>query len=1224
MSTMAPNNALGDRYRLEAEIGRGGMGVVYRANDTLLKRDVAIKVLSVAALGSHGRTRLLHEAQAVAKLNHPNIVSVYDAGEALIPGQSHAAPFIVMELVVGKSLYDERPQSIGDVIKITRQICLALEHAHANGIVHRDLKPENVLLVQDSLAGTNAGVKLVDFGLARSVASRVSVDGGLVGTVFYVAPEQVQGNEVDGRADLYALGVMLYEVTTGRLPFTADDPVAVITQHLYAPVVPPRAKNAEIPPALDQLIVRLLSKTPQDRPASASDVLALLEHLEKPDGTGVAPSAEELPLLDRFVRGRLVGREQELSHAWSMWRQAVAGDGQTLLISGEPGIGKTRLVRELVTRVQVSGGLALTGTCYAEGGGPYAPFAQLLSSALQIGATDNLDLPEFVLADLVTLAPMLRLHFPDLPPNPSLDPHAEQQRQFESVVAFCSALSAQAPLLIVLEDAHWADSGTLTLLRHLVRRTRRQRLLIVASYRELELDEAQPFHDLLLDLQSERLARRLKLPRLSREATGDLLAALLDEEITPDFLDGIYRETEGNPFFIEEVCKALVESGELYFAAGRWHRPSVEELGIPQSLRVAIQSRVGKLPTDTQETLRLAAILGREFDFVTLMEASELDEDRLLNALEQAERAQLIEEISSARGGTFSFVHALIPTTIADGLSGLRRRRIHRQVAAAIESVRPDDWEALAYHALESGNLRSGIDYALRAADRALRLFALGEALHHASRALEAAETLGLAGEIVEILELVGDIHAARGTKTEAVQAYGRALESTTARDRGAILKSKIGTAYAIVGDERGVAYLQTATQELDHEEQANSLAMAIASMGRFYHYRGQHGKALDYLDRALALAKRIGDPDSISLIYAYLAGAHQHLAEFDQSMEWARRSLALGERADRPSAVAMGYEFLAEDSFALGKWQAALNFAEQDRHISEQIGKLAGVAWAELSKMHAFYGLGDLPSAAAAGFKALEMAETIGDFRLTIIADAQLSIVQTDVGDAEQAREHAERATAKAGEMDQVYMICTSRDALAYWHVQRGDFAAATDVLEKCACALANSDSRLVPLVVGQKRAEAYIGIGRLDEADDIVTRTLGLATEAKARHFEAVLHRVRGQLFAARGAWDEAHFSFVQAIATLDELGSRLELARALYHRGGMERDQGERAAAHASLTRALELFQACSAAVEVERARTALGSLESGEWSAAEHVPIENPSPRKRPPGPNARQA
>ena len=268
------------RYRLDAEAGRGGMGLVYRAHDLLLERDVAIKILNETSLGTEARARLLREAQAAAKLNHPNIVAIHDAGE------TQGVPYIVMEFVKGQPLIDHRPQELGEIVSIAGQVCAALDHAHSHGIVHRDLKPENVLIVPqaESTSGPAVTAKLVDFGLARSLASRLTTEETITGTVFYLAPELALGQDFDGRADLYALGVMLYELVAGRLPFEGDDPLAIISQHLRAPVVPPRARNPAVPAALDALIVQLLSKAPQDRPPTAAEVGRRLQRRDFLDG----------------------------------------------------------------------------------------------------------------------------------------------------------------------------------------------------------------------------------------------------------------------------------------------------------------------------------------------------------------------------------------------------------------------------------------------------------------------------------------------------------------------------------------------------------------------------------------------------------------------------------------------------------------------------------------------------------------------------------------------------------------------------------------------------------------------------------------------------------------------------------------------------------------------------------------------------------------------------
>jgi ABC-type oligopeptide transport system substrate-binding subunit len=716
---------LNDRYRLDDELGQGGMGTVLRAFDTTLEREVAVKLVTGYEMETEGRARLLKEAKSIAQLNHPNIVTVYDAGEM------DKSPYIVMELVEGSSLHEQPPDDLEALIRTAAQICLALEHAHERGIVHRDLKPENVLIDSEGSA------KLMDFGIARSMTSRMTTEGRIEGTVFYMAPELALGQEYDGRADLYALGVMLYELTTGELPFQHGDPVAVISQHVHAPPVPPRAKDSEIPPGLDSLIVRLMEKDPDDRPSGATQVLEALQAQGLLDATG---EEEQLSTLDRIVRGRMIGREAEFHQARELWSSAVDGNSQILLVSGEPGVGKTRLMREIITQSEVMGARVLGAASYAEGGPPYSPFKQILRDVLPRASQNGFNLPDDVVADLLSLAPEFRADYPEIAPNPAQDPKADQDRLFESFFVFVAALSRHTPLLIYLDDAHWADSGSLNLFRHLARQLGSQPILLLATYREIELHEARSLHEVLLDLSKEPQTTRLKLNRLTLDQTGDLLAAFFEDEITPEFKDGIYHETDGNPFFIEEVCKTLVESGKLYYEGGSWHRPDVSELGIPQSVQVAIQSRIGKLSPETQDVLDQAAILGREFEFDALALATEADEDSLIDALEEADRAQLIEERSENSRLTFAFSHALIPSTLIEGMRVLRRRRLHGRAATALLKYDPDNYATLGMHLIEAGKTDQGVDFLLLAGDQALSLFAHQEAIDDYLQALDYAK----------------------------------------------------------------------------------------------------------------------------------------------------------------------------------------------------------------------------------------------------------------------------------------------------------------------------------------------------------------------------------------------------------------------------------------------------------------------------------------------------
>ena len=261
---------------------------------------------------------------------------------------------------------------------------------------------------------------------------------------------------------------------------------------------------------------------------------------------------------------------------------------------------------------------------------------------------------------------------------------------------------------------------------------------------------------MLVELNRERLADRLKLGRFDRQATGDLLAAIFEEDITPEFLDGIYTETEGNPFFVEELCKALVEEGKFYFENGRWHRPAMQDLNLPQSVRVAIESRLAKLPDPVLDALRMAAVLGHDFDFETLFAALKQAEDPLIEALETAERSQLIEEVSGERGGTFRFAHALIASTLVEDLSGLRRRRMHGQAAQTIRSLRPDDFETLAYHFSESGDPQEALAYSVKAGERAIGLSAHNEASSTTIVPWRSPRPRGSPDQLIRILDPLG------------------------------------------------------------------------------------------------------------------------------------------------------------------------------------------------------------------------------------------------------------------------------------------------------------------------------------------------------------------------------------------------------------------------------------------------------------------------------------
>jgi DNA-binding SARP family transcriptional activator len=491
-------------------------------------------------------------------------------------------------------------------------------------------------------------------------------------------------------------------------------------------------------------------------------------------------SGPSFTMLSRIVRGNLVGREKELAHLSDLWGKTLDGEGQSLLISGEAGVGKTRLAQELASVVEKSGAIVLIGQCDAIASLPFAPIGQMIRTALDSSDRDSQNIPAYILSDLLAFAPQLRPRYAYIPRNPPLDPLFERQRLFDSFAFWVEILAQPQPVLLLMEDIHWADIETIALLRHLAIQLKKSQLMLVLTYREeeMELMENLAFQELLLELNRQRNTSFLKLSRLDREATRLLLATMLATvEISDEFFYRIYEQTEGNPFYVEEVCKGLIATGKLYYAGGSWRRIDIQEIQIPETIRAAILSRLRKVPAKVQEMLQAAAILGREFEFGILQKLTAWEEEALIRTLEDAQNYQILEEVQRSGAIRFAFIHALIPFALRESLSGLRVQQLHRRAATVFEDQRPDDYEALSHHSTAAGEWEAAIQYNLLAAQQATSLYAFDSAIQKFQAVLQ---LLGMTkeqpGQRRQVLEQYGDALRLRDQYAEAVLSYQEAL----------------------------------------------------------------------------------------------------------------------------------------------------------------------------------------------------------------------------------------------------------------------------------------------------------------------------------------------------------------------------------------------------------------------------------------------------------------
>ncbi len=1051
--------------------------MVRRAHDTLLDRPVAIKTVSGQTLGEEGRRRLLEEARAAARLNHPNIVSLYDAGE------SDGDAYLIMELVEGRSLHESPPESLEGLIAITRKVCLALDHAHSHGIVHRDLKPENILL------GGDGRVKLLDFGLARPIATRLSADGGISGTVFYLAPEQAMGKAPRAQADLYSLGVILYELSTGRLPFTADDPLAVVTQHLYAPVVPPRTLRPDLPPALERLILRLLAKDPGGRPAQALEVERALAEIESVSARGDTDTADSLPI-GQLARGRLIGRTAELGRLRQLWSEALAGRGVLALISGEPGVGKTRLARELVATARLAGASVLSGGCFEyEATTPYLPFVEALREWVRETSDERLQqVVETGAPEVIRMAPEVEDRLGPPEARPPLSPGEERLRLFDSLARVLQRMASPHGLLVFLDDLHWADSGSLQLLHYLLRHLQRDRVLFLAAYRETELDRTHPLAEAIVEWNRSRRAVRLALGRLSSDETATLLASLFQAEtVSPEFAEAIQRETEGNPFFIEEVVNALIEGGMVYREEGRWERKAIEELAIPQSVKEAVGRRLNRLDSATLDVLHAAAVIGKSFSYGLLSASLNGNADDLLPALDQAAAAQLV---APAEGEAYAFTHDKIRETLYEEINPIRRRRLHQQVAEALErspgSAARRRAQDLAYHFTAAGDSERGLEHSLQAAEQARALYAWDEAIGFLATARECALALERPDEVARLDALTAATYGDQGQFREAIAAYQRAIDATSDSIQALRLRIRLADMFTMIGDDQALGILKEVIGALDPQDQRLELATARAQLARHHHYAAEFGRTIELLDQARPVLEEAGDLPALTRTLAHYAGAYQHLARFDESEAWAQRLIRLGEDGGFTFAAAAGHEYLAENANLRGKFMQAADEARQDRLLGERIGSLDRVGWSGFSLAWALSGLGDLAAAEQMARESLEIADRIGDRRLIVwLAGLQVTIL-ADLGRFDDARAQLEGIIERADGLRQVILQTHARYASGYLALQQGDAESAyRDLLEAERIAGA-TESRSALFLAGSLLAEACLAVGKLGEAED------------------------------------------------------------------------------------------------------------------------------------------
>ncbi|MBI4577364.1 MAG: tetratricopeptide repeat protein, partial [Planctomycetes bacterium] len=1246
---------INNRYTVLRKLGEGGMGTVYLVRDRVNSLRMALKrIRSKVAAGDRLRY-FKGEFRALTRLSHPNLVRVYDFDLEDPSGEC----FFTSEYVDGVELF-QATEGIPEaqLYELIVQVCRGLEYIHSRGFIHYDIKPENILVTRDR-SGTPL-VKIMDFGLAedRSLGGGLSIKG----TLRYIAPEVARRQPVDRRADLYSLGVVLYQVATRRLPFDERSSANLIRKHIEVVPVPPVEVRPDCPHALSAIVMRLIEKDPARRYQGAKEVIAAIA-----EATGTEFPSETAETRESYIStGRFVGRAGEFRHLVAVHR-SIFGERApkeqrsrpvrcVVLVGGEQGSGKTRLLREVRTYSQLGGVPFVIGASGSSPGGAYGAFVDLLREAVPLASAAG-DAAGAVLVArdapyLARLVPEVVKAFEASEPVP-LTPEQERLRLHDAVARFLVDLSRFRPLVLALEDLQWADAGTLAMAGQLARvlaharaeEPRPPRLLLVATYRDDSTPEA-PLEAFLEGLRAAPLAPRtltLRLGRLDEQAVAELVNSMLGRPVAEAssqtlatgrkkreatvlrrFIRRIATESGGNPYFVQEFMKNLSEDALFYFRDGEWRVAArrFADLDVPATVREVVLSRHARLDRPDAALCATLAAIGHPVPLELAAEGvstlcpmggPEVQErvDRLVkrgflrSMGDEGDRSYTVE------GRTFAEV-------CYEHVGARRRRALHEGIARAIErrhGERPyAHLEELARHWREGGGrsrargllIASGEKaLALYANDRAVRFFEEARSLLRGATPDERRATwMGLAL-----------VHGHVGHPDRALDCYRRVLGIREALDavQRAGVRRRSGLIHVHRGEYReALTNLQKGLADLGDGHPTDS-AHLIRELGVVAFIRGELEEAEAHCQRALAVlegaapeSRREADA-ALASVYLLMGSVRNRRHDYDDAIRHFQLCRTLCERIDEVIGLASCYNNLGNAYIQRGEYEEAGVYYRNSLEIRTRIGEKQGIA-NSLNNLGCLEGeMGNYPQALRYHREGLAICETMGLVPTQILFHSNLGQTCLEMGRYGDARTHLARSLAMAQELG-LYRD-RARD-LAHWahlHALVGQPGAARKALTEAARLLGEGAPAIH--LAHQRTQEGGVALreGAWEAARTALDEALAVyrGSGEKRPLCEALL-------LAAEAAWgaldaDGAAALLSEALPHAAPLESKVLMARYFLLKGIIESGRGKSRRAGEYLAKALRYGREtrCPEAVwEIEHALGRWHHARGDTRAAGEH--------------------
>jgi len=876
-------------YKIIEQIGSGGMGSVYKAYDTILERDVAIKVMHPHLLNEkQNGSRLMREARAAAKLVHPNVVTIYEIGE------DQCGHYIVMEYINGVPLtdfiYANKSVDPEYAVRLTIQMLNALNLAHTEGILHRDIKSDNIFLT------SRDQVKILDFGIAKFTnKNSLTSAGEVLGTIEYMAPEQMLGEEIDHRCDIYAVGMVLYQLLTLRLPFTGESPVQILFNKLNEDPIPPSNFNSKVDNELNLIVLRAIRHDKEERWNSARDFAEALEYylhkaIDKQNNTKITHLDFDLELEDEkdqdssLFRNVFVGRNKEFKKLVKAFNGIISGTGSTYIIKGEAGVGKSSLARKFSAYAEYQNAWVLYGLClYQEGLDPYLPFIDAVRGFFSRTNTNLNDqertklkhlikknvpvLAEFTDRFTTTLIPPGTLKIDNIP--------GERKNLLEDFSKLLSIISEIRPVIIILDDLQWADAASLHLFHYLARQCVNYQTLLLGITRSDRYDlqeNGKPtlWVETMGRMSREELFELIDLTTLSREYCDQLIEKSLgNTAFSEEFLHNIYTITKGNPFFVLETLKNLQASKSIRLKDDIWIDEKIDfKLEVPNRVEDIFIRRLSAIKEHEREILQVAAVIGQKFDSSVLGAILDLPKLKLLKSLEAITRNL---EILRSDEKHYQFEHPMLGELLYNEIPAVLRKEYHLMIAMHLEKIYDRDFGShvgdVAQHFRRGGDHVKAIPLLNQAANRSFDLSAYREASLFFEDMLDSIQkSKNPPPDEISQIDLyfkLGVCHEEMGNWEESIDAYTKLETISSSRqdyEKQVNAIMRIGRIYDKFGNWKLAKETYAHCLELAQKHEVKNVKSRIYNnMGIYFFHKGDFDSALEYFQESI---QSVDSPD--------------------------------------------------------------------------------------------------------------------------------------------------------------------------------------------------------------------------------------------------------------------------------------------------------------------------------------------------------------------------